>query len=109
MRQANVLFKDDDAGTLTQHDDGTFTFRYEDSWIVDSNRPGISLTLPKKEHVFHSKFLFPFFYNMLPEGTNKQVVCKHHRIDLSDHLSLLMISAKYDSIGAVRVVKIEEP
>lgn len=108
MRKAKILFKDEEAGSLIQHDNGSFTFRYHDSWIADSNKQGISLTLPKKEQEFHSEFLFPFFYNMLPEGSNKQVVCKYNRIDRDDYFGLLMITAKNDSIGAVRVIKTEE-
>lgn len=108
MRKARVLFKDEDAGILIQDDDGTFTFRYHPAWIENINKPGISLTLPKTEIEFHSKFLFPFFYNMLPEGSNKQVVCKHNRLDNNDYFGLLMATAKTDSIGAVRIVKIEE-
>lgn len=108
MRRAKILYKDEEAGELIQHDDGSFTFRYHDRWIADNTKPGISLTLPKGEGEFHSKFLFPFFYNMLPEGTNKQVACKLNRIDQSDHFGLLMLLAKEDSIGAVRVIKTEE-
>ncbi|MFV7236038.1 MULTISPECIES: HipA N-terminal domain-containing protein [Flavobacterium] len=108
MRKAKIVYKDEEAGVLTQHDNGSFIFRYHDSWMADSNKPGISLTLPKREQEFHSKFLFPFFYNMLPEGSNKQMVCKYNRIDLDDYFGLLMTTAKYDSIGAVRVIKIEE-
>jgi len=44
---------------------------------------------------------------MLPEGSNKQVVCKLNRIDPEDYFGLLMTTAKYDSIGAVRVIKRE--
>lgn len=107
MRKAKILYKDEEAGVLTQHDDGSFTFSYNDSWIADSNKPGISLTMPKTGQEFHSNFLFPFFYNMLPEGSNKQVACKLNRIDTTDYFGLLMATAKYDSIGAVRVIKIE--
>jgi len=106
MRQAIILYKDDEAGVLTQHDDGSFTFRYNDTWIADSNKPSISLTLPKTNQEYHSKYLFPFFYNMLPEGSNKQVVCKHNRIDKSDYFGLLITTAKNDNIGAVRISKI---
>jgi HipA-like protein len=108
MRQARILFRDEEAGILTQHDDGSFTFRYHDAWKSDSNKPGISLTLPKVEQEYHSKSLFPFFYNMLPEGSNKLIVCKYNRIDEDDYFGLLMSTAKNDSIGAVRVVKIEK-
>lgn len=107
MREAKILFKDEEAGILTQHDDGSFSFRYHDAWMA-ANKPSISLTLPKTEQEFHSKFLFPFFYNMLPEGSNKQVACKLNRIDQEDYFGLLMTTAQNDSIGAVRVVKIEE-
>ena len=107
MRQARILFKEAEAGTLTQYDDGSFDFRYLDAWMADRDKPGISLTLPKMEQEFHSKFLFPFFYNMLPEGSNKQIVCQHHRIDQDDYFGSLMTTAKNDSIGAVKVVQIE--
>jgi serine/threonine-protein kinase HipA len=108
MRKAWILYKDEEAGILTQHDDGSFTFNYNDTWLTDNSKPAISLTLPKTDKEFHSKFLFPFFFNMLPEGSNKQVVCKHHRIDLADHFGILMTTAKHDSIGAVRVIKLEQ-
>ncbi|HEY0176874.1 MAG TPA: HipA N-terminal domain-containing protein [Pedobacter sp.] len=108
MRQAKVLFKGEEAGLLTQHDDGSFTFQYHTSWIENAEKPGISLTLPKTEKAYHSAFLFPFFYNMLPEGSNKQVVCKLNRIDQDDYFGLLMTTAKTDTIGAITVIKIEK-
>ena len=107
MRRAKVLFKNQEAGILVQYDDGSFSFRYNEDWIAHSDRPSISLTLPKTEREFHSQYLFPFFFNMLPEGSNKQVVCAFNRIDRDDYFGLLMTTAKHDSIGAVRVIKIE--
>lgn len=107
MRKAKILYKDEEAGVLTQYDDGSFSFSYHNNWLKDSNKPSISLTLPKNEQAYHSKFLFSFFYNMLPEGSNKQVVCKYKRIDEDDYFGILMATAKYDNIGAVRVVQME--
>lgn len=107
MRQARILYKDEFAGVLTQHDDGSFSFRYSTRWMEDSSKPPISLTLPKTKQEYHSPFLFPFFFHLLPEGSNKLVACKHNRIDLDDHFGLLMATAKTDSIGAIRVVKAE--
>jgi serine/threonine-protein kinase HipA len=107
MRKAKILYKEEDAGTLTQHDNGSFTFSYHDAWMADISKPGISLSFPKNIREVHSEFLFPFFYNMLPEGSNKQVVCKLNRIDQSDDFGLLMATAKNDNIGAVRVIKTE--
>ncbi len=107
MREAKVFFKDEEAGILSQHDDGTFTFRYHDSWMVSDKNSNISLSLPKTKQTFHSPFLFPFFFNMLPEGSNKQVVCQHNRIDTDDYFGILMTVCQNDSIGAVRVVKMD--
>ncbi|MCU0337369.1 MAG: HipA N-terminal domain-containing protein [Sediminibacterium sp.] len=107
MRKAKVLFKNEEAGILIQHNDGSFTFRYHDEWIANNVKQSISLTLPKTEKEFHSKYLFPFFFNMLPEGSNKEVVCKLNRIDQDDYFGLLMTAAKNDSIGAVRIIKLE--
>lgn len=107
MRQAEVLYKNDLAGLLTQLDNGSFVFRYHDTWFNDSSKPSISLTLPKKKQEYESEFLFPFFYNMLPEGSNKQLVCFEFRIDASDDFGLLLTTAKYDTIGAVKIKKVE--
>ncbi|MFA9212549.1 MAG: HipA N-terminal domain-containing protein [Candidatus Methylacidiphilales bacterium] len=107
MRKAKVLFKNEEAGILTQHDDGSFSFRYQDEWIANNSKQSISLTLPKTEKEFHAKYLFPFFFSMLPEGSNKQVVCKLNRIDQEDHFGLLMYTAKNDSIGAVTIRKMD--
>ncbi len=107
MREAKILYKDQEAGMLIQHDNGFFTFKYHHSWIADKTKPAISLTLPKSQQEYHSDFLFPFFYNMLPEGSNKQIVCKLNRLDLNDYFGLLLTTAKHDNIGAIKVIKVE--
>ena len=107
MRRAKILFKNEEAGILTQHDDGTFTFCYHDIWIANDENNAISVTFPKSKKEYHSKFLFPFFYNMLPEGSNKQIICRHNKIDADDYFGLLLTIAKEDNIGAVRVVKMD--
>lgn len=108
MRQAKILYKNEEAGILAQDDEGHFTFRYHKTWIADTGKPSISLSFPKRKQEFHSKFLFPFFYHILPEGSNRQIVCKYNRIDEDDDFGLLMTTAKYDSVGAINVIKIEK-
>ena len=108
MRKAVVLFKGEEAGILNQQDDGSFIFRYHDAWMANTTKPGICLTLSKLQQEHRSKYLFPFFYNMLPEGSNKQIVCKLMRIDPDDDFGLLLTTAGNDTIGAVRVIKIEK-
>lgn len=103
MRAAEIQYNGEAAGLLTQHDDGAFTYKYHDSWLRDNRKPSISLTLPKSNQTYHAQHLFPFFYNMLPEGANKQVVCSSMRIDEQDYFGLLLATAKYDTIGSVTV------
>lgn len=108
MRQAHVLYKQEIAGLLTQLDNGNFLFKYYDAWFNDTNKPAISLTLPKKQQEYQSEYLFPFFYNMLPEGSNKETVCFENRIDTKDYFGILMTTAKQDTIGAVTIKKITQ-
>lgn len=108
MRQAEVLYKEKTAGILTQLDNGSFVFSYHDHWFNDITKPAISLTLPKTKQEYQSKYLFPFFYNMLPEGTNKQTVCFENRIDTKDYFGILITTAKQDTIGAVTIKKTEQ-
>ena len=107
MRKALVTYKNLEAGILTQLDDGTFVFRYQDAWFDSSDKTAISLTLPKSQQEYRSKYLFPFFFNMLPEGSNKLTVCYELRIDEEDHFGLLLNTARYDTIGAVRVIRLD--
>ncbi len=105
MRSALLLYNNMEAGWLTQYNDGSFTLRYADEWVLDSSKPSLSVSLPKSQIEFHAKHLFPFFFNMIPEGINKLAICKKKNIDADDYFGLLLEVANYDTIGAVRVIK----
>ncbi len=106
MRAAKVLYKGELAGILTQNDDGTFHFKYNENWFSDNKKPAISLTLPKNENEFSSESLFPFFYHLLPEGSNKRIVCRTYKIDEDDAFGILLHTSKNDTIGAVTLQRI---
>ena len=105
MRTGQVYYKDQLAGTLSQLDNGSFVFRYDEQWLNDSSKPSISLTMPKNKLEFQSSTLFPFFFNLIPEGVNKQLICRKKRIDRDDYFGLLLEVAGGDTIGAVKVIK----
>jgi serine/threonine-protein kinase HipA len=107
MKRANVCVNERIAGTLIKTDSGTYIFRYDDVYFADSNAPAISLTLPKTEREFRSETLFPFFFNMLSEGANKEVQLQQYKIDEDDYFGLLLATAGYDTIGAVTVKEIK--
>lgn len=103
MRTATILYKSEPAGILRQLDNGSFHFRYLESWLEDKRKPAISLTLPKSKIEFKSPHLFPLFFHLLPEGSNKQAVCKFKKIDPADHFGILLNTAQFDTIGAITI------
>ena len=95
------------AGILKEENRKRYVFRYDDNYFKDSNKPPISLTLPKTQQEYSSSFLFPFFFNMLSEGVNRKLQTTQLRIDEDDNFGLLAATAQYDTIGAVTVKAIE--
>ncbi|MGF7231294.1 HipA N-terminal domain-containing protein [Arachidicoccus sp.] len=91
------------AGTLTEENRQHFVFRYDDVYFADIAKSAISLTLPKTQKEYSSKFLFPFFFNMLSEGVNRKLQSTQLKIDEEDNFGLLAATAQYDTIGAVTV------
>jgi serine/threonine-protein kinase HipA len=64
--------------------------------------------MPKSQQVYQSDCLFPFFFNMLSEGVNRQLQTRHLKIDEEDHFSLLLATAKTDTIGPITLSEIKE-
>ncbi len=103
MRKAKVFLNGEVAGELCEISRNNFSFIYFDEYFNDNTKTAISLTLPKKIKEHYSEHLFPFFYNLLSEGTNKKLQCRLFRIDENDSFGLLLATAKDDTIGAVTV------
>ena len=106
MRVAQILYKGERAGVLTQLDNGSFHFIYNENWISDDSKPSISLTLPKSQIEFKSQALFPFFYHLLPEGVNKRMICKTYKIEEDDAFGILLQASKVDTVGAVTIERV---
>ena len=60
MRQARILIDKDQAGILTEHEEG-YEFIYDEQYLTHKNAKAVSLTLPLQQEVFRSEHLFPFF------------------------------------------------
>jgi len=108
MRKAAVYRNEILAGFLSEEDENKYVFRYEDNYFSDKELPSISLTLSKSQQEYQSKYLFPFFYNMLSEGVNRKVQTQQLRIDENDDFGLLLATAQYDTIGAISIKPIKE-
>lgn len=107
MRKLVIYRNKEYAGILTEVSRELYLFKYDETYYNNISKPPISLTLPKSQQEYNSSFLFPFFFNMLSEGVNKQLQCRLLKIDEQDHFGLLSAIAQYDTIGAVTVKPIE--
>ena len=108
MRSLEVYRNGIFAGQLIEENRTHYIFRYDERYYLDASFPAISLTLPKTQQEYQSEFLFPFFFNMLSEGVNRDLQCILLKIDEEDHFGLLAATAQVDSIGAVTVKPIPE-
>ena len=108
MRRAEVYRNKQLVGVLSKLADNTYAFRYNDAWYNNNELPPVSLTMPKSKQVYTSEQLFPFFFNMLSEGVNRQLQSRQLKIDEKDHFSLLLATASTDTIGAITIVPINE-
>lgn len=92
------------AGKLIEENTGeNYIFVYDDLYFFDSTMPAISLTLPKTQKEYRSRYLFPFFFNIISEGVNRDLQSKQLQIDEDDSFGLLMATAQFDTIGAITV------
>ncbi len=56
MRTAKVYMNRIMAGVLTENNDGSFIFRYDEDYLSNPNYSSISLTLPKTQQEHYSDF-----------------------------------------------------
>jgi serine/threonine-protein kinase HipA len=59
--------------------------------------------MPVRKEAYQSPFLFPYFYNMLSEGANRQLQSTLLHIDENDDFGILLATAQHDTIGAVTI------
>ena len=102
MKQAQVFFRENFAGVLTEDETG-YTFIYNADYLQKKDAKAISLTLPLSEKPYNSQVLFPFFDGLIPEGWLLAIAEQSWKINLRDRMSLLLACCK-DCIGAVSIV-----
>lgn len=106
MREGAVYVGGVFAGTILELDREGYVFTYDDAYFIDQSCPAVSLTLPKKRKTYRSPHLFPFFANMLSEGSNRAVQSILHHVDADDDFGILLATAYIDTPGAVTVKRV---
>lgn len=99
MRQCKVLVHDIEAGILQETDDRKYVFTYNDDYIGDP----VCIAMPVRKEPYHSDYLFPYFFNMLSEGENRQIQSQLWHIDENDDFGIMLKTAQFDTIGAITI------
>lgn len=94
------------AGVLMETDEG-YTFTYHEEYLRSESPLAISLTLPLSEKAYESKYLFPFFDGLIPEGWLLEIAEKNWKLNERDRMGLLLACCR-DCIGAVHVMEEKE-
>lgn len=103
MRQCKVFVHDVEAGVLQETNDHQYIFTYHNNYV---GAP-VCIALPVRSEPYHSEHLFPYFFNMLSEGANRQTQSMLLHIDENDDFGILLATAQDDTIGAVTIKPIE--
>lgn len=108
MRTVDVYLDNRLAGQLTERNQDDYEFAYNAQYLADSGTPAIALSLPKREEPYRSSRIFPFFTNLLPEGSNRKAMCTVFKVDEQDFFGMLEMICGKDCIGNVTLRKEEK-
>ena len=103
MRSARVFVNGIQAGRLVQERADSYLFTYEPYYVMEHPHEPVCLAMPVRTETYISPYLFPFFSNLLSEGSNRAFQTRLHHLDTDDDFSLLLEIAGYDTIGTVTV------
>lgn len=87
--------------------EGRYCFCYSENWVANHDSKPISLTMPVRPEPYESRFLHPFFQNLLPEGWLLELATKKLKVSKDDVFGLLLATCA-DCIGAVEILPLTE-
>lgn len=103
MRQCKVLINRKYAGVMTETDSPRqYVFQYDSNYLRNEIEP-VCIAMPLREEPYISPYLFPYFANMLSEGTNRELQSSYLHIDKDDDFGIMLETAQYDTPGIVTV------
>jgi len=107
MRKAEIYYKNDLAGHLTETDDGEYVFQYRDQYVQHHPDQFLTFTMPVTTTPYRGNALFPFFEGLIPEGWLLDIASKNWKLNPNDRMGLLLACCE-NCIGAVSVIPMEE-
>lgn len=106
MRACLVYINGRKAGILREETLEKYVFSYDAAYLKEPDASPICLAMPLTAEPYISDSLFPFFSNLLSEGSNREFQAKYHHLAPDDDFGLLLKTASYDTIGSVTVREI---
>ncbi|MGM9941179.1 MAG: HipA N-terminal domain-containing protein [Bulleidia sp.] len=101
QEEAYVYVKNEYAGILSKTDRG-YRFIYDEAYLKKENPYAVSLTLPCRKEPYDSRFLFPFFDGLIPEGWMLEIIVRNWKINPKDRFAILLCACR-DCVGDVSV------
>lgn len=71
-RALDVYLNDVKAGSLQQSADGALMFGYRAEYLAESDKRGISVSMPLREEPYHDRVARPYFSGLLPDERARQ-------------------------------------
>lgn len=102
MRSCQVFVNDILAGVLEERSAG-YIFSYDDTYLSSGDASPVCVAMPLSRKPYESEHLFPFFSNLLSEGSNREFLESLHHLEKGDDFGLLLETCTYDTIGNVTV------
>ena len=90
MRIAEIYYKEDLAGHLTETDDGEYLFQYAVDYVERHPNQFLAFTMPVRPQPYKDKRLFPFFEGLIPEGWLLDIATKNWKLNPNDRMGLLL-------------------
>ena len=103
LRMGLVYVQDMLAGEIRETDNG-YEFEYRQEYLDNEAAKAVSLTLPLQSETYRSKYLFPFFDGLIPEGWLLDVAEHNWKLDSKDRFGLMLVTCR-DCIGDVHIEK----
>ena len=107
MRRAEIYYKSDFAGYLTETDDGDYLFQYAEAYVERYPDQFLTFTMPVRIQPYKDTRLFPFFEGLIPEGWLLDIAVKNWKLNPIDRMGLLLACCM-NCVGAVSVIPINQ-
>jgi serine/threonine-protein kinase HipA len=107
-RALSVWWDEALVGTLRVDRYGDMTFVYASTWLADSSRLPLSISLPKRPEPFKRRECRPFFAGLLPEDVQRRIIEKTLHISKQNDFQLLETLGG-EVAGALTLWREDEP